>query len=608
MKSKLPHTLIPFIWHFTKPYRWQMLVCFIVPILMCLETTLVPYCLGVIIDLIAQYDEKRSDIFSDLVHPLVLLGGTHALFIVVFRGQDLLQARLWPRYAADLRLGMFRSLSQFPQHFFADRFSGNLANKVSDVVNALTSLFYTLRWSFISTIAASIGALIIIGLILPSFAILLAAWITAHTLIGLYFSRKAKQFSQNNAEHKSELSGQIVDVFSNINNVLLFSARNREIRNLEAHQANETRSHQSLLTTMSLARCAMEVPAAIMLIGLFSLLIRGWLNHDITGGQFALIFLSTRHVFFNVWMMSMQLPEVFRDFGIARQAISILSAPNTLTDLPNARALHATQGHVSFKAVDFYYQKHKPVFRKLNFDIPNGQKVGIVGVSGSGKTTLVNLLLRMHDVIDGSICIDGQNIATVTQDSLRDAVAMIPQDTSLFHRTLMENIRYGKPDASDEDVIIAAKRAHCHDFIMQTSEGYETLVGERGVKLSGGQRQRIAIARAMLKDAPLLILDEATSALDSVTERLIQKSLETLMHSRTSIIIAHRLSTLRNMDRIIVFDNGQIIEDDPHDALLSQRGHYANLWRMQVNGFLPDNLDEKPLATNTLELPETILP
>lgn len=614
MKSKLPATLMPFVWHFAKPYRWQLFICFLAPVLICLETTLVPYCLGSIIDLIAQYDANRSDIFTELFHPLVLLAGAHLLFILIFRGQDLLQARIWPKYAADLRMGMFGSISHFPQHFFAERFSGNLANKVSDIVNALTSLFYAIRWSFINTIAASIGALIMIGLILPSFALVLAVWMVIHTLIALYFSKRAQQYSQENAEHKSQLAGRIVDVFTNINNVLLFSARGREINQLQDDQHAETRSHQSLLTTMSLARCAMELPAVFMLVGLFTLLIGGWLNHDITGGQFALVFLSTRHVFFSIWMMSMQLPEVFRDVGIARQAMSILAEPNTLIDAPNATTLQVENGSVLFNKVDFYYQKNKPVFEKLNFTIPAGQKVGIVGVSGSGKTTLVNLLLRMYDVVDGQVCIDEQSVASVTQDSLRKAVAMIPQDTTLFHRTLMENIRYGKPDASDEAVIEAAKRAHCHEFITQIPEGYQALVGERGVKLSGGQRQRIAIARAMLKDAPLLVLDEATSALDSVTERLIQESLENLMRDRTSIVIAHRLSTLGNMDRILVFHKGKIIEDGSHKNLLDKGGHYADLWKMQVNGFLPEALtvsprqETAPSANNAEEQLDTFIP
>ena len=238
----------------------------------------------------------------------------------------------------------------------------------------------------------------------------------------------------------------------------------------------------------------------------------------------------------------------------------------------------------------FHYDEGAHLFNNKNVIIQSGQKVGLVGLSGSGKSTFVNLILLLFDVESGKIVIDGQNIRKVTQESLRENIAMIPQDVSLFHRTLMENIRYGRTDATDEEVIDASKKAHCHEFISQLKEGYESLVGERGIKLSGGQRQRIAIARALLKNAPILILDEATSALDSLTEKLIQDSLHALMQGRTTIVIAHRLSTLSEMDRILVFDKGQIVEDGSHDDLLKAKGHYSRMWAMQAGGFLPDHL------------------
>lgn len=590
MKTNIPNKLFPFIWHFSQPYRIKLFICFLAPALMTVETTLIPYCLGTIIDLIAQFDQNRPAIFSALTYPLTLFALTQIACVIIFRGQDLWQARIWPQYTADVTVGMFASISEHSHHFFADRFSGNLANKVSDLVNSLTGLFYAIRWSIISTLAASVGALIMIGLVLPAFAVILSLWIMVHILIALYFSKRAKIFAQKNSEDKSQLSAQIVDVFSNINNVLLFSARNREIKQLKKLQQVETQSQQSLLSTMAIARYAMEIPANLMLVGLITLLLHGWLNHNITGGQFALVFFSARHVLLSVWMMSMQLPEIFRDVGVARQALSILGTPRTMLDQPNAHTLQVNNGAVNFNNVHFHYQPSKPVFKGLNIQITAGQKIGLVGVSGSGKTTLVNLLLRLYDTSAGTIEIDGQSVTHVTQASLRQAIAMIPQDTTLFHRSLMENIRYGRPEATDAEVISAAKSAHCHEFIMQIPEGYDALVGERGVRLSGGQRQRIAIARAMLKDAPILVLDEATSALDSVTENLIQDSLAHLMQNRTSIVIAHRLSTLSDMDRIIVLNKGRIIEDGSHEELLKIGGHYADLWAMQVNGFLPEHL------------------
>jgi ATP-binding cassette subfamily B protein len=262
--------------------------------------------------------------------------------------------------------------------------------------------------------------------------------------------------------------------------------------------------------------------------------------------------------------------------------------PLDLTDATDAKDIHIIKGEIQFDHVSFTYKNTKTLFKDKSVTISPGQKVGLVGYSGGGKTTFVNLILRLYDVDNGCIQIDGQDIATVTQDSLRAHIGMIPQDSSLFHRSLMENIRYGRTDATDDEVIEAAKRAHAHEFIEQLPEGYASLVGERGIKLSGGQRQRIAIARAMLKNAPILILDEATSALDSVTEHVIQVAITDLMQGKTSLVIAHRLSTLLHMDRILVFDKGKIVEDGTHSELLAKAGLYKTLWDAQVGGFLGD--------------------
>lgn len=282
-----------------------------------------------------------------------------------------------------------------------------------------------------------------------------------------------------------------------------------------------------------------------------------------------------------------------RDFitywGTVDQALAILDTAPEIQDATNAKKLNVVKGEVSFKNVQFHYKGVTPLFENVNITIHAGQKVGLVGYSGSGKTSFVNLILRLYDIDGGQILIDNQNISLVLQDSLRENIGMIPQDPSLFHRSLAENIRYGSESSSDAEVIDAAKRAHAHEFIEKLPEKYASLVGERGVKLSGGQRQRIAIARAILKNAPILILDEATSQLDSLTENYIQDSMWQLMQSKTTIIIAHRLSTLLHMDRILVFDKGKIIEDGAHDQLLARDGLYKTLWTTQVAGFIPEN-------------------
>jgi ATP-binding cassette subfamily B protein len=286
--------------------------------------------------------------------------------------------------------------------------------------------------------------------------------------------------------------------------------------------------------------------------------------------------------------LSRSFLEFFEYLGNISDGVSVFVQSHEIVDKPAAPRLQVTRGEIVFADVTFVYPEGLAIFEHLDVTIEPKQQVGLVGFSGSGKSTFVNLILRMFECQHGEIRIDGQNILDVTQDSLRENVSMIPQDPQLFHRSLMENIRYGRLDASDAEVIEAARKAHAHEFILQTEKGYESLVGERGVKLSGGQRQRVAIARAILKDSPILILDEATSSLDSVTEKKIQLGLANLMQGRTVVVVAHRLSTVSHMDRILVFDQGKIVEDGSHDELLLADGQYARLWNMQAGGFLPD--------------------
>lgn len=288
-----------------------------------------------------------------------------------------------------------------------------------------------------------------------------------------------------------------------------------------------------------------------------------------------------------LWTLGSSLPFLFQSFGIARQAYTLMRDPQDLGDLEGAKALKVARGEIVFDNVSFHYGENR-LFQNKHVHIHGGEKVGLVGYTGAGKSTFVNLILRFFPLHHGKILIDGQDIAGVSLESLRRQIALIPQDPLLFHRTLQENICFGKPEAAEEEIIHASKLAHCHEFIRNLPRGYEAKVGERGTKLSGGEKQRIAIARAILVDAPILILDEATSSLDSVTERYIQDSLEKLMQGRTTIVIAHRLSTLSQMDRLLVFDKGKIVEEGSHTILLAKDGLYARMWRMQVGGFLPD--------------------
>jgi ATP-binding cassette subfamily B protein len=339
---------------------------------------------------------------------------------------------------------------------------------------------------------------------------------------------------------------------------------------------------------VELMRIGLGINGLCLIFGMLFTLLYGWVHHWVTLGDFTQVLMQSFWLLGWLWFISFQLSVFARETGTIENALDLIKKGHDITDKKDAQPIIISHGNISFEHVNFAYHKKQPVFQDLNVTIKKGEKIGLVGFSGSGKSTFVNLILRFYDIQSGNILIDGHNIAQVTQGSLREQIAMIPQDPALFHRTLMENIRYGRLDASDEEVIQASKLAHCHEFIEKLDQGYESLVGERGIKLSGGQRQRVAIARAILKNAPILILDEATSSLDSVTEKLIQESLHRLMQGRTTIVVAHRLSTLADMDRILVFHKGNIIEEGTKEQLLKTNGHFAMLWNMQTDGFLPD--------------------
>jgi ATP-binding cassette subfamily B protein len=425
-------------------------------------------------------------------------------------------------------------------------------------------------------------------LVQPVFAFVFIIWASIYFYITWHLSKKGREYATVLAESKSTLSGKQVDSVSNITNVRLFAKREFEVRYVKKYTDDTVNKDRRLQWYLLKMRVFQFLSMTAVLAAMLYLLIKARSQGTVTVGDFALILGLSARILDSLWNVANNFVRFAQEIGTCQQALTIINAPHDIVDLPDAKPLSFSKGNITFDNVTFNYQRNKNLFQNKQVEIEAGSKVGLVGFSGSGKTTFVNLILRFFEVESGCILIDGQDIAKVTQDSLHENISMIPQDTSLFHRSLMENIRYGRIDASDEEVIATSKRAHCHEFISQLAEGYDSLVGERGIKLSGGQRQRIAIARAMLKNAPILILDEATSALDSVTEKYIQAGLEALMQGHTTIVIAHRLSTLSEMDRILVFDKGHIIEDGTHKQLLRTKGHYARMWEMQAGGFLPE--------------------
>jgi ATP-binding cassette subfamily B protein len=400
--------------------------------------------------------------------------------------------------------------------------------------------------------------------------------------------------SETHAESQSVVSGQVTDSITNASNIRIFAKRPYEVLRLNNYLDVTRHKHQAKERFLLMLNSVQGTLIAVMLSCMLYFLSHLYTTKEISLGDFPLILGITMDVAYITWFTMSQVDEFNKAVGKCKQCLKSLIAHQEIIEQVDAQNLLVTKGNIVFENVTFAYNGMTTLFQNKSIIINAGQKVGLVGYSGSGKSTFVSLILRLYDVTGGNIYIDGQDIRNVTQDSLRDNIALIPQDPSLFHRTLMENIRYGRTDATDIEVIEAAKKAHAHQFISKLPEGYQSPVGERGVKLSGGQRQRIAIARAILKNAPILILDEATSQLDSVTENDIQKSLTELMQNKTTIVIAHRLSTLLHMDRILVFDQGKIVEDGTHMKLLDKNNLYKTLWDAQVGGFLPEKNDNEP--------------
>lgn len=558
-----------------------------------IDHTFWPYVIMLLIDTLTNFAGNRAEALPAIV-PVLVLGVVLWLFVeITFRSAGIISAKIFPKLEADVRMDMFDYVLKHSYSFFSDNFAGSIANKISDMPQTLTRILQLVMFLFIPVLLALAIAIVFFAQVQPLFAVILASWIFVHMAICLFFSKKCDQLSHDHAEARTTLAGNIVDSLSNQLNVKLFARQPYEMQYAGKYQTTEKEKHWESLWYIEKMKIYLGIASFLMPgIALNAYMIYCWQHDLISTGEVVFIFNTSWNITMMAWIAGLEIPTFFKELGVARQALTIIQAPHEVVDRPNSKDLKVTNGNIVFDNVTFHYSPEQKLFSNKTVSIEAGKKIGLVGFSGSGKTSFVNLILRHFDLKEGKILIDGQDISTVTLDSLRSQIAIIPQEASLFHRTLLENIRYGNPQASNEEVIEAAKKAHSHEFIEKLPNGYQTLVGDRGIKLSGGQKQRIAIARALLKNSPILILDEATSALDSVTENHIQEGLHYLMEGRTAIVIAHRLSTVANMDRILVFDGGKVVEEGTHEELINKNGHYARMWDMQVGGFLPDEVEE----------------
>ena len=492
------------------------------------------------------------------------------------------------RARAELRSDFMAYTMGHSYTYFQDHFAGSLARKVSEGIEKGLLLNAQIRWEILLPFVILVsGASVMFGISVP-FGIACLVFIASIVIPIIMKLDKLREQSRHYADTSSTVSGQVVDTLSNIASVKSYAQETQEMAEHKRVSEIQMKAWHKMLRTFLMLDNYRRATTIAYGVAMMAGCLWAWQHGHISVGDVAAIMGLTLSVTGTVWNFGFGIIHVSESLGYLNDSLTTLITPHDVTDKEDAGALQVTDARIAFDAVDFTY-KDKPVFEGLQLDIPGGQRVGLIGPSGAGKSTLINLLQRFFDIQGGGISIDEQDLRDVTQKSLRQQIALIPQDTALFHRTLRENIRYGRLDASDEEVYEAARKAHALPFIEELSDGFDTLVGERGVKLSGGQRQRIAIARAILKDAPILILDEATSALDSESEREIQAALQELMVGKTVIAIAHRLSTINQLDRLIVMDQGRIVEDGTHEELLGiENGTYKRLWSMQSGGFLKE--------------------
>lgn len=551
-----------------------------------INNSLSPYVLKLIIDKVVAFSGEKTLVLKAAQPYIIIYILLWILIAAAMRLNDWLRLKLFPSIRGDIIKDMFGYLNRHSHHYFQNNFAGSLSNKIADMTSGVVTVLSTAENGFGQCAGLAI-AIVTMFMVHPVFALVLLGWATVFILIAVYFFNPILQLSDTFATSKTTMVGKLVDSISNVANVRLFARNAYENSYIGAAVEDTIRKDRAMQWYLLKMRIFWDVSIVVLISLNLIILVSMYSKNLVSIGDFTFIISLSISVFFNLWYIASQFITFAEELGRCRQALTIITEQHGIVDAPDEKTLQVNKGRIEFKNVSFHYDEGAHLFKNKNIILEPGQKVGLVGFSGSGKSTFASLILRLFDIESGTITIDGQDIRSITQDSLHENIALIPQDITLFHRTLLDNIRYGRIAATDEEVIEASKKAHCHEFIKQLPQGYQALVGERGIKLSGGQRQRIAIARAMLKNAPILILDEATSALDSVTEKYIQDGLHLLMEGRTTIVIAHRLSTLSEMDRILVFEKGRIIEDGSHRDLIKIKGHYAQMWQMQAGGFLP---------------------
>jgi len=588
-----PKDFWAFAWRCTEGMRPQIIGMTLLTALIGAFEALLFAMMGKVVDWLAKIhpDQFWAQEKNHLIILAVILVASTA-FIAV---QSMLKHQsLAGNFPMRMRWNFHRLMLNQSMSFYQDEFAGRVAAKVMQTALAVRDMWFVLTDILVFVVIYFATMMGVVGTFNPLIIWPFLGWIILYSGALLYFVPRLSEVSRKQADARSLMTGRITDAYTNISTVKLFSHAGREAGYAQSamHEFLGTvHGQMRLVTTVETINHLLNMLLIIASAGLGLWL---WSKGEVTvGGVAAITAMSLRLNGISHWVM-WEMTSLYEQVGTVQDGINTLAQPHSIVDTADAKTLNVSKGAVNFNKIDFAYASQRLILSGFQLDIKSGEKVGLVGRSGAGKSTAVNLLLRFYEAQKGEILIDGQNITQVTQNSLRAHIGMVTQDTSLLHRSVRDNILYGRPDATEAEMIAAAKRAEAHEFILGLHDakdraGYDAHVGERGVKLSGGQRQRIAIARVMLKDAPILLLDEATSALDSEVEAVIQESLYNLMQGKTVVAIAHRLSTIAAMDRLIVLDDGKIIEEGTHKKLLAKKGLYASLWARQSGGFLAED-------------------
>ncbi|WP_307233371.1 ABC transporter ATP-binding protein [Pararhizobium capsulatum] len=596
-KEKLqpPEKLVPFIWFYISQAKAPFIAMLILGGLSAAIEAALFWFVGRIVDILGTI--QPSDGWNGLLERhgaelfgmLVLIGVVRFVVALLMALVD--QQIITPGFYNLVRWQSYVHVARQSVSFFQNDFSGRLVTKVWSGGQAAGDVVTSLMESVWFVGIYAVTTLVLVGQLDFSLAVVVLMWLIAFSVLARFFVPRIRRHSRETAEAASMLNGRIVDAYSNIQTLKLFGRDDENDRYMRRGFEIYQDSLLRFTRFITGVRASMALLSGVMIVSMVALCVHLWLLGSVSAGAVAFTLALVLRLNFLLSRMMVQFNGIMRNIGTVQNAAETISKPIALVDREGASQLTVKHPGIAFENVSFHYGRGQSVIDNLTLTIRPGEKVGLVGRSGAGKTTLINLLLRFYDIQGGRILIDGQDIADVTQESLRAQIGVVSQDTSLLHRSIRDNILFGRPDAGERQLTDAAKRAEALDFINRLEDlhgrkGFDAHVGERGVKLSGGQRQRIAIARVMLKDAPILILDEATSALDSEVEAAIQSNLDRLMQGKTVLAIAHRLSTIAALDRLIVMEDGRIIEDGTHHQLISRGGLYADLWARQSGGFL----------------------